>query len=69
MLVEAQLAAGTDHTVELRERTLLVGYGAEHERDDPGVEGLRLAGKTIGVTMGHSDRDGRPCSSAFCAFA
>jgi hypothetical protein len=44
VLVEAQLTAGVDDAEQLRERSLLVGHGAEHERGDTGVEGPRLAG-------------------------
>ena len=58
MLVEAQLTTGTDHTVELRKRRPLVGHGAEHERNNPGVERFRLTRKAIGATMRHRDRDG-----------
>ena len=60
MLVEAQLATGTDHAVELRERRLLIGHRAEHERNDASVEGFRLPGKATGVTVRDGDRHGRP---------
>ncbi len=37
VLVETQLAAGTQHTTYLRERRILIGDRAQHERTDCGV--------------------------------
>ena len=56
VLVEAPLAAWTDDTEQLRERSLLVRHGAENERGDTGVVGPRLAGEPIGSPV--RDRDG-----------
>lgn len=59
VLVEAQLAARADHAVQLRERRVLVGHRAEHERDDPRIEGLPLIWEATRATVYHGDRDRR----------
>ena len=57
MLVEAQLAAGAQHAVQLRQRGRLVGHRAEHQARDRDVDRLVLRRKAIGggVHDGHGD--------------
>jgi hypothetical protein len=45
MLIETQLAAGTDHMMQLGERRFLVWDRAEHKRDDTSIEGRGHARK------------------------
>jgi hypothetical protein len=53
VLVEAQVTAGADDAKTFGERGLWVGHGAQHERNDPGVEGSRLARETITNSIDH----------------
>ena len=63
VLVEAQLAIRPNDAVKLRERRLLVGHGAEHQRSDPGIKRSCLAGKSIthSIDYGYRDRRARGC--------
>ncbi len=69
MLVEAQLAAWTDHAVKLRERRVLVGHGASTSATTPASKRLCLAWEAVGDAMRNGDRDRRLGSSALRAFA
>jgi hypothetical protein len=69
VLIEAQLATGTNHAIQLRQRSLLVGHGAEHERNNPSIERFCLTGETIGSTTRHRDSDGRSYCGVLGALA
>ena len=69
VLVEAQLTAGADNAKHLRERLLLVGHAAEHQRGDTGIEGPILARKTITDSIDHGHRDRRVCRCLLSTFA
>ncbi len=68
VLIEAQLASWADDSVNLGKRGVLVGYGAEHKRNDPGVKRSGLARKTIGATVEDGDWDRRAASGKPCTF-
>ena len=55
MLIEAQLAAGTDHATQVSERRADVGHGAQHRRHDGGVESLMLERELPGQAVDDVD--------------
>jgi hypothetical protein len=59
VLVEAQLAAGTQDPAEFGERRLHVGYRAQQPGDDDRVELPVGGGQVPGGAVDHPDRDGR----------
>jgi len=59
VLEEAELPAGSQHPVELGERKGLVGYRAQHQRDDGGVHAPVRRGERRGGAVDHADGDGR----------
>lgn len=69
VLVETQLAIGSDHSEQLSEGLALVGHCAEHKRGDTGVERAIRAWKIIGATVQNRDADGRPLRLVLRALA
>ncbi len=69
VLVETQLAAGSDDAVELREGRALVWHGAEHERGDSSVKRSRFTRKTIADAIDYGHRDRGVCGCLLRAFA
>jgi hypothetical protein len=59
VLVEAQLAAGSQHAVQLRERARLVGNGAEDKARDGGVDIAVAERQVVGRAGPDRHRDGR----------
>jgi len=61
VLIEAQLPARLDHSEELRQGTLLVGYRAQYQGDDASVERPVFARKLVGYAVEDGDWDRRRC--------
>jgi hypothetical protein len=62
MLIEAKLATGTDHSIQLPQRAGRIVHGAENERCDTGIELLILERQLFGGCVDDVDGDGRiPC--------
>jgi hypothetical protein len=59
VLVEAQLAARTDHPPQLRQGARLVGHRAQHQHCHGGVEGAVLEGQVVGHRVDHPNRAAR----------
>ena len=55
VLVEAQLAGGTQHPAGLGERSRLIGHRAEHQREHGGVEARVVGGQLIGDAVDDLD--------------
>src|SRR4029453_2642038 len=56
VLVEAQVAAGTDDSAELVEGALLAGEGAQHTGRDTGIEGPLVGRQPTGHAVDHLHR-------------
>src|SRR5664279_6538089 len=59
MLVEAELSAGHQYSMQLGERDLLVDHRAQDQRADDGIEDAILVGQQLGGAVDHRDRYGR----------
>ena len=62
VLVEAELSAGHEDSVQLGERYLLVDHRAQDERADDGIEDAVLVGQQLGCAIDDLDRHGRGAS-------
>ncbi len=69
VLVETQLAAGSDDAVEFGEGRALVWHRAEHERGDPSIKRSRFTRETIADAIDHGHRDRGVCGCLLRAFA
>ena len=64
MLVEPKLAVRTQHAAKLQQRLALVGYRAEHPRDDYDIDGLLDETKRRRGASDHADAHGRATSGS-----
>ena len=55
VLIEAQLAAGAQHTPQFRQRPCLVRHGAQHQTRDGGIERRILGRKPVRDAVEHFD--------------